>query len=75
VFLKEITDNPRGLKCDFQAPARNRDGEPKRRKRLSVQERMLKRSSENGKAPEFRRIGRGIKQEKQGVALLFSYNI
>ena len=49
-YLKVITDNSKGLKCDFQVPARNRDGEPKRRKRLSVQERMLKRWPENGEA-------------------------
>lgn len=50
MHFKEITDNSKGLKCDIQAPARNRDGEPKRRKRLSVQEKMLKRSSVNGEA-------------------------
>jgi len=50
VCLKEITDNSKGLKCDFQVTARNRDGEPNRHKRLSVQERMLKRSSVNGEA-------------------------
>jgi hypothetical protein len=50
-------------------------GASKEQRRRAQEAQTLKRSSVNGKAPEFRRIGRGIKQEKQGVALLFSYNI
>jgi hypothetical protein len=50
-------------------------GVSKEQRRRAQKAQTLKRSSVNGEAPEFRRIGRGIKQEKQGVALLFSYNI
>ena len=42
-------------------------GASKEQRRRAQKAQTLKRSSENGEAPEFRRIGRGIKQEKQGA--------